>query len=499
MGVRLTRMSTSAVVLFALVALSLTPAADATCSGTKRNGNTFCAAATCTEAECCEYAPNTCDKYNSQTVGTNVYNCQAGAQYNSANAGSVLALGTTVAQFQTACCFTTAGTCSVHACGANYATNTAVATTAGTTDAACCTENPKCSAYTCPAGYTATTANANNYIGAGITTTTVTGASTTACCTMTTGTCLAYASQVNPYSCPAGYTFANAGSTVAAICASTFLSTCCTAKTTCASYTCPTSKRVASTRCAVAGGVNTCADAECCATAYNTCANPATAALACSAGTQVTTTTGGNTAPCTQAEYQTACCSTYPTCSTYTCPGGYTANAAVATTACLLGTCGTTQCCTQIAGACAFHTCGVGKTANAAAASTVAATDAACCTDLPLCSAFTCTAGITTGKNGATYGATDAACCTADTTKCYGSPLTCPRQPQGDYYSIAGNAAATNAALSAVGQDTFNTNCCVMTELCTAYWYATGTSSSAVALRPALVTVVIGAIAGLLM
>merc|ERR1711990_110353 len=314
MGVRLTRMSTSAVVLFALVALSLTPAADATCSGTKRNGNTFCAAATCTEAECCEYAPNTCDKYNSQTVGTNVYNCQAGAQYNSANAGSVLALGTTVAQFQTACCFTTAGTCFVHVCGANYATNTAVATTAGTTDAACCTENPKCSAYTCPAGYTATTANANNYIGAGITTTTVSTASTTACCTMTTGTCLAYASQVNPYSCPAGYTFANAGSTVAAICASTFLSTCCTAKTTCASYTCPTSKRVASTRCAVAGGVNTCADAECCATAYNTCANPATAALACSAGTQVTTTTGGNTAPCTQAEYQTACCSTYPTC-----------------------------------------------------------------------------------------------------------------------------------------------------------------------------------------
>merc|ERR1712216_63067 len=79
MGVRLTRMSTSAVVLFALVALSLTPAADATCSGTKRNGNTFCAAATCTEAECCEYAPNTCDKYNGQTVGTNVYTCQAGA------------------------------------------------------------------------------------------------------------------------------------------------------------------------------------------------------------------------------------------------------------------------------------------------------------------------------------------------------------------------------------------------------------------------------------
>merc|ERR1711988_1145226 len=115
MGVRLTRMSTSAVVLFALVALSLTPAADATCSGTKRNGNTFCAAATCTEAECCEYAPNTCDKYNSQTVGTNVYNCQAGAQYNFANAG----------------------TCFVHVCGANYATNTAVATTAGTTDAAC--------------------------------------------------------------------------------------------------------------------------------------------------------------------------------------------------------------------------------------------------------------------------------------------------------------------------------------------------------------------------
>merc|ERR1712227_775485 len=96
---------------------------------------------------------------------------------------------------------------------------------------------------------------------------------------------------VAPYSCPAGYTFANAGSTVAAICASTFLSTCCTAKTTCASYTCPTSKRVASTSCAVAGGVNTCADAECCATAYNTCQNPATAALACSAGTQVTTAT----------------------------------------------------------------------------------------------------------------------------------------------------------------------------------------------------------------
>lgn len=258
--------------------------------------------------------------------------------------------------------------------------------------------------------------------------------------------------------------------------------------------------RVRSTSCAAANGVNTCADAECCATAYNTCANPATAALACSAGTKVTTTTGGNTAPCTQAEYQTACCETYPTCSTYTCPGGYTANAAVATTACLLGTCGTTQCCTQIAGACAQHTCGVGKTANAAAASTVAATDAACCTDLPLCSAFTCTAGITTGKNAAaTYGATDAACCTADTTKCYGSPLACPRQLQGDYYSIAGNAAATNAALSAVGQDTFNTNCCVMTELCTAYWYATGTSSSAVGLRPALVTVVIGAIAGLLM
>merc|ERR1712178_192248 len=168
---------------------------------------------------------------------------------------------------------------------------------------------------------------------------------------------------------------------------------------------------------------------------------------------------GINTAPCTQAEYQTACCETYPTFSTYTCPGGYTANAAVATTACTLGTCGTTQCCTAITGACAFHTCGAGKTANAAAASTVAATDAACCTDLPLCSAFTCTAGITTGKN----------------------------------------AAATNAALSAVGQDTFNTNCCVMTELCTAYWYATGTSSSAVGLRPALVTVVIGAIAGLLM
>merc|ERR1711975_53430 len=494
MGVRLTRMSTSAVVLYALVALSLTPAADATCSGTKRNANTFCAAATCTQAECCEYAPNTCAKYNGQVVGTNVYTCQAGAQYNSANAGSVLALGTTVAQFQTACCFTTAGTCFVHVCGANYATNTAVATTAGTTDPVCCTENPKCSAYTCPAGYTATTANANNYIGAAITTTTVSTASTTACCTMTTGTCLAYASQaVNPYSCPTGYTFANAGSTVASICASTFLSTCCTAKTTCASYTCPTSMRVTSTSCAAANGVNTCADAECCATAYNTCANPATAALACSAGTKVTTTTGGNTAPCTQAEYQTACCETYPTCSTYTCPGGYTANAAVATTACTLGTCGTTQCCTAITGACAFHTCGAGKTANAAAASTVAATDAACCTDLPLCSAFTCTAGITTGKNAA---ATDAACCTADTTKCYGAiTLACPT----GYYSIAKNAAATNAALSAVGQDTFNTNCCVMTELCTAYWYATGTSSSAVGLRPALVTVVIGAIAGLLM
>merc|ERR1712137_1396194 len=118
-----------------------------------------------------------------------------------------------------------------------------------------------------------------------------------------------------------------------------------------------------------------------------------------------------------------------------------------ATTACTLGTCGTTQCCTQIAGACAFHTCSAGKTANAAAASTVAATDDVCCTDLPLCSAFTCTAGITTGKNAAaTYGASDAACCTADTTKCYGSPLACPR----GYYSVAGNAAL-NAALSAVG------------------------------------------------
>merc|ERR1712054_160650 len=362
-----------------------------------------------TQAECCEYAPNTC------------------AQYNSANAGSVLALGTTVAQFQAAGCYTTTGTCAAwfnggNTCDANYHANAAALATTGATNAICCSENPKCSAYTCPAGYTATTANANNYIGAAITTTTVSTASTTACCTMTTGTCLAYASQaVNPYSCPTGYTFANAGSTVASICASTFLSTCCTAKTTCASYTCPTSMRVTSTSCAAANGVNTCADAECCATAYNTCANPATAALACSAGTKVTTTTGGNTAPCTQAEYQTACCETYPTCSTYTCPGGYTANAAVA------------------------------------------ATDAACCTDLPLCSAFTCTAGITTGKNAAaTY-------------------------------------AATNAALSAVGQDTFNTNCCVMTELCTAYWYATGTSSSAVGLRPALVTVVIGAIAGLLM
>jgi len=254
--------------------------------------------------------------------------------------------------------------------------------------------------------------------------------------------------------------------------------------------------RVASTSCAVAGGVNTCADAQCCATAYNTCSNPGTTGLACTAGTSVTTATAGTTAPCTQAEYQTACCVTYPTCSSYTCPGGYTANAAVASTACTGGTCGFAQCCTQITGACAFHTCGVGKTANAAAASTVGATDAACCTDLPLCSAFTCTAGITTGKNpAATYGASDAACCLADTTKCYGSPLGCPS----GYYSIAGNAAATDVALSAVGQDTFNTNCCVMTELCTAYWYATGTSSSAVALRPALVTVVIGAIAGLLM
>merc|ERR1711988_1278162 len=222
MGVRLTRMSTSAVVLFALVALSLTPAADATCSGTKRNGNTFCAAATCTQAECCEYAPNTCAKYNGQVVGTNVYTCQAGAQYNSANAGSVLALGTTVAQFQAACCYTTAGTCFVHVCGANYATNTAVATTAGTTDAVCCTENPKSSAYTCPAGYTPTTANANNY-----------GATTAACCTLTTGTCAAWFNGGN--TCDANY-HANAAA-LATTGATNAI--CCSENPKCSAYTCP--------------------------------------------------------------------------------------------------------------------------------------------------------------------------------------------------------------------------------------------------------------------
>lgn len=116
---------------------------------------------------------------------------------------------------------------------------------------------------------------------------------------------------------------------------------------------------------------------------------------------------------------------------------------------------------------------------------------------MPLCSAFTCPAG-TTGRIAAaatTYGADTSTCCTADTTKCYGSALNCPQ----GYYSIAGNAAATNAGASAANQDTFNSNCCVMIELCDTYWYATGTASSAVALRPALVTVVIGAIAGLLM
>jgi hypothetical protein len=597
-------MSTSAVVLFALFALSLTPAADASCTGTKRNKNQFCAAATCTATECCEYMPNTCYSYKNQLPSSSlvgVYACQALTHtYNSANDATVLALGTTVAQFQAACCTTVTGTCAAwvgancptathyantansasttqtlanccteypkcatasYTCSAGYTAqnptfyvggtaaaspggtagkstsgtdstcctptagtcaawvttvgncptathyaNTANAASTTQTAANCCTEYPKCTAYTCDAGYTAQ--NPTFYVGGtaaaspGGTAGKSTSGTDPKCCTVTANTCTAYRNQVvSPYSCPTGYRNTNAGSTIAAasICASTFLSTCCTGQTTCVGYNCPTAQRVKSTPCGnTLPGVNACSDAQCCIAQYNTCESPATAALtACSTGTYVSTATAGTTAPCTQAEFQSTCCVSYPTCSTYSCPSGYTATSAVASTACTGGACTPTQCCTAITGACAFHTCDplTGQQHNPSAANTVGATDAICCTARPLCSAYTCTSGITTGKNAVTYGNSDAECCTADTTKCYGSILGCPS----GYYSIAGNAGASNAGLSAVGQDTFNTNCCALKELCNTYWYATGTSSSAVALRPALVTVVIGAIAGLLM
>merc|ERR1712086_185220 len=610
MGVRLARMSTHTVVLFALFALSLAPAADASCSGIKTNNAKFCQGSTCTAGapdNCATWSPNTCAAYQGQY--NNIYVCTASQTYNTANDATTLALGTTVAQFQAACCVTTSTTCAAftgctagthylntansllttldvatcctaypkcgtYACSSGYTTipanaNNYVGTaspttsqgdqttsgtsttcctqnantcqtyqgctagtyylntasplyylnTAGTTldVATCCTAYTKCAAYTtggttipayaCSAGYTTITANANNYVGTVPASTTAsqgdqtTGGTSTTCCTANTLTCMAYAAA-GTYSCPTTWaTNAASVTTISAadICYNTYLTTCCTPKKSCwanrADYTVPTAQRiVANGVCNTADGV--CTDITCCSSALNTCQNPATAGMVCAANTYLSPNTVGSTAPCTLAPYQAACCIASPQCSSYTCANGYQANPAAASIFCTAGVCGTTQCCTPISGACLSHTCtdAVTKTLNTATLSTVGNTDAVCCIDRTLCTSVTCYAGITTGKNAQVYGSTSEVCCTTDTTKCYGSTFSCPT----GYFSIQGSATSSNAGLSAATQDLHNTNCCALQSTCPAYWEATGTSSAG-ALRPALVTLVLGAIAGLLM
>jgi len=610
-------MSTHTVVLFALFALSLAPAADASCTGTKTNNANHCASTTCTADECATWNPNTCAAYNGQTVGTNQYACTQLQTYNTANDATTLAIGTTVAAFQTACCVTSSTTCAAFAvtgCTAalNLYANTANALSTTQTVANCCTAYPTCgvgnAGYTCNAGYTKNTAdNAANKYPNTAGSTTANGGITVAqaagndaiCCTLTTGTCLFYtintgcaanhyANNANAasqtvsaencciayptcgvgdagYTCNAGYTkntadnaankypntagsttlnggitvanaagidaicctvtplscmkyqldgtypiptsymfnAANAASTIATadICFNTYLTTCLTPQRSCwanrADYTVPTGKRIVSTALGIASrcAAGVCTDGECCSNVVNTCLNPLNGMSCTTANTYLNPNTYASTAPCTAAPYQAACCIASPQCSSYTCANGYATNAAAASIFCTAGVCGTTQCCTPITGACRQHTCTVAsKMLNTAAYSTVGNTDAVCCIDRDLCTAVTCTAGITTAKNPLViYGSTSDACCIKDTTKCYGSMFACPT----GYYSLFG-VASSNQEASAVTQDLHNLNCCALQSTCPAYWEATGTSSAG-ALRPALVTVVLGAIAGLLM
>merc|ERR1712086_1235722 len=212
MGVRLARMSTHTVVLFALFALSLAPAADASCSGIKTNNAKFCQGSTCTAGapdHCATWSPNTCAAYQGQY--NNIYVCTTLQTYNTANDATTLALGTTVAQFQAACCVTTSTTCAAFTgctAGTHYL-NTANSLLTTLDVATCCTAYTKCGTYACSSGYTTITANANNYVETVPASTTAsqgdqtTSGTSTTCCTVKPLTCMAYAGT---YSCPAIYT-----------------------------------------------------------------------------------------------------------------------------------------------------------------------------------------------------------------------------------------------------------------------------------------------------
>jgi len=199
----------------------------------------------------------------------------------------------------------------------------------------------------------------------------------------------------------------------------------------------------------------------------------------------------------TTANFQAQCCTTRPLCSSKTCTAG-TELVGNPTTTYFIDASGS-NCCPVKTGTC-LAAFGAGCTTNtkylpASNYGTMSTDEATCCLDQPTCGNYDCNTAIYTANAGTTRCTTGTcsvtACCTPKTTTCFGAATTGYTCPTG-YSSIKGVSGATNAASTTINAQT----CCEQKAKCSNWWYAT---SSAAAVRPALATVVVGAIASFML
>lgn len=451
-------------------------AGDAYCRGLTNGGgskyNTLAVAGactggagTCTLAQCCVTDTTLCRSYTCTTANKYV----PAALYSTLRGANP----------DTTCCTETKGTCAAAQCSADqgWTLNTAAARCAtnacASNTAACCVVTPT----SCRASVLACSDSDKYKVVATALTATTQDTFDTNCCTGTKAIC------ASDFNCDSG-TIPLPGNTVLG-----------------GAFPRCTSSTVAS-----------CTDTNCCETIYGNCAYQAQQGTACNAATFLDATKYAVVA--TTATFQANCCTTKVTCSaTPTCSAGFKARTNLAAISCVGAACTNTECCIADTTTCggSNFACAANTYLSNAAATTL--TQAGCCSAQANCGSITCDATYSTqNANSATTfcgGATCsiAQCCTAIPTKCAGSvAYTCPVGYYNDGAFALASGAYFNAAhavnditINAVqNQQNYNTQCCQAVTTCAAYLYATGVNSDAAAVRPALVTVAIGAVAGVM-
>lgn len=448
---------------------------------------TVCTGGVCTEAQCCTTAANTCLAYGGGSSSTNGVN----TPYSTAKITGGTALN--------ANCGALSGTTQ------QYSYNAANGASVATGDdaakkTACCTTHQQCSNYQCPTGSTANGVVSTTYLK---TTTAVSYDQTSTCCTAAATTCHHFRYSAIPQStCTAGNqyydsTTFNSATTTAA----TFNANCCTNQALCSTLSsCTTSGKEVAAGDYCGSPTNTdssgCTNTGCCTVTPGSCKSQSTI-TACTGNTYVPESNYGVTSV-TATNFQTQCCTTTPFCSNKQCAAGREQITNAATTY-YIDVAGS-NCCTTKAGTC-YATFGVACTTAtkylpAANYGTMSTDEATCCVEQPTCggtSGYSCNTAISTAKVGTTRctsGTCDqTTCCTPTPTTCFGATTgyTCPA----GYHSIVGYSGAQNAASTVSA-----TNCCLAYAKCSAWW---SNVNSAAAVRPALATVVVGAIASFML